>query len=215
VVFGGDAVFGMDPATGRTIWQVPWKTSYSVNAATPVYRDGQVFVTSSYGMGCMMIEVTPSGARKKWSNKLVKSKFQPVVLDGDFLYANSEGNLTCLSWSDGSRKWRADGSEVELGENGSILRTTGDKLVALSDGGKVSIVQATPDGHKVLGAFQAVQGDKVWSSPLLYGGRLYVKGPKELVCFDIAPAGAAGAMTQPAGPGTRPADDAAAAASGR
>ncbi len=99
--------------------------------------------------------------------------------------------------------------EAALKDPAPVFAALGDRtrlslLVTLSDGGKVSVVRATPDGYKVLGAFQAVQGDKVWSGPLLYGGRLYVKGPKELVCFDIAPAGAAGATTQPAGPGTQP-----------
>jgi outer membrane protein assembly factor BamB len=40
IAFGGTALFGLDPATGKTLWQQPWKTSYDVNAATPVY-DGK------------------------------------------------------------------------------------------------------------------------------------------------------------------------------
>ena len=37
----------MDPQDGKTLWSIPWKTNYDVNAATPVYRDGHLFITSA------------------------------------------------------------------------------------------------------------------------------------------------------------------------
>jgi hypothetical protein len=98
-------------------------------------------------------------------------------------------------------KWRTEEGEPPVGDNGSIVRA-GDKLIALSDGGTVSLVRAMPDGAAVLGQFEAVKGDKVWSVPLLYAGRLYVKGPKELVCFDVsASAPTTVPATAPAGEG--------------
>jgi hypothetical protein len=97
-------------------------------------------------------------------------------------------------------RWKSERGRPERNEQGSIVRAGGDKLLTMSDGGVASLVRATPDGMQVLGEFQAVEGDHVWSVPLLYGGRLYVKGPKELVCFDVtAPVGA----TQPTAPQTR------------
>jgi outer membrane protein assembly factor BamB len=200
IVFGGEALFGMDPASGRTIWSMPWKTDFKVNASTPVYSDGYLFVTSDYGMGCMMLQVSPVGAKRLWANKEVKSKFQQVILDGGHLYANSEGTLKCLSWPDGAVKWKSERGRPELNEQGSIVRAGSDKLLTMSDGGVASLVRATPAGMQVLGEFQAVEGDHVWAVPLLYGGRLYVKGPKELVCFEVT---AAVAATQPTAPPTR------------
>lgn len=197
IVFAGDALLGMNPETGKTIWTLPWKTDYNVNAATPVYRDGHVFVTSAYGMGCMMAKVTPTGATKLWANKEVKSRFQPPVLDGGFLYANSEGTLKCLSWPDGAVKWKSERGEPPLGDHGSLVRA-GDKLLTQSEDGTVALLRATPQGMTVLGEFAAAEGDKVWSTPLLYAGRLYVKGPAELVCFDLAPTPAAAPDTRPA-----------------
>lgn len=201
IVFTGETIVGMDPGSGRTIWSQPWSTSYDVNASTPVYADGHLFVTSSYGHGCMMLRVTPTGAEKAWANKEVKSKFQQTILDGGVLYANSDGILKCLSWPDGAVRWKG-GDEVPLGENGSIVRAAGDTLVALSDEGEVTLVRATPDGMKKVGQFRAVEGSRVWATPLLYAGRLYVKGPKDLVCFDLS---AASPVAGPAtGPTTRP-----------
>jgi len=63
---------------------VPWKTSYDVNAATPIFQDGYLFVSSGYNHGCMMLQITPTGGRKLWENKNIQCKFQPPVLDKGF-----------------------------------------------------------------------------------------------------------------------------------
>ncbi len=174
----------MDPVTGRTLWSQPWPTSYGVNSSTPVYSpaDGRLFITSDYGMGCMMLQLSPGGVTRIWKNKEVKSKFQQTVLDGGFLYANSEGRIRCVNWLDGTRKWEATADNVQIGENGSIVRV-GDKLVLMSDSGTLSLVRATPEGFRVLSTSKTLDSTEIWATPLLYGGRIYVKGTKELVCL--------------------------------
>jgi hypothetical protein len=48
-------------------------------------------------------------------------------------------------------------------------------------------MRATPQGITLLGqAKDVVEGKEVWSTPLLYGGRLYVKGSQEFSCFDLS-----------------------------
>ena len=106
IVFGGDTLYGMDPATGKTIWSEPWATNYEVNAATPVYSGGHLFVTSEYGQGCMMLRVTPGGVQRLWEKKDIQSKFQGVVLDAGLLYGTNRGTLVCLGWPDGDAKWK-------------------------------------------------------------------------------------------------------------
>jgi outer membrane protein assembly factor BamB len=185
IIFGGANLFGMDPATGRTIWNQPWQTGYGVNSSTPVYSpaDGRLFITSDYGMGCLMLQLSPDGITKVWrSTKEVKSKFQQTILDGGFLYANSEGRVRCVNWTDGTRKWEATADNVQIGENGSIVRV-GDKLLLMSDTGTLTLMRATPDGFSVLGTSQVFDSKEIWATPLLYDGRIYVKGTTELVCL--------------------------------
>ena len=55
IIFGGDALHGLDPKTGKSLWSYPWKTSYDVNATTPTYHDGFLFITSGYGHGGAML----------------------------------------------------------------------------------------------------------------------------------------------------------------
>jgi outer membrane protein assembly factor BamB len=185
IVFGGDAVYGMDPATGKTRWTEPWKTDNDINAATPVYSRSHLLVSSSRNFGAMLINVTPQGAKKEWEKKDVALKFQPPILDGTTLYANSGGTLKAVNWPDFKVLWTATGRDLNLGAGGSLVKV-GDKLITLSERGKLSLVQASPTGYKLISQAQVFDYSQVWSSPLVYRGKVYVKGEDELVCFDIS-----------------------------
>ncbi len=184
VIFGGDTVYGMDPGTGKTLWTNPWPTSYSVNSSTPVYHNGNLFVVSAYGQGCQMLQLTPTSATRLWSRREIQCKFQQTIYDNGVLYANSSGVLKCMSWPDGNLKWKADRDTVPMGEHGSIVRS-GDKLLALTDSGTLLLLRATPEKCEPLGKAELYDDREIWSTPLLYGGRVFVKGKKELMCLDL------------------------------
>jgi outer membrane protein assembly factor BamB len=185
IVFAGEAVFAMNPDTGRTIWNEPWKTDYDINAATPIFHDGKLLLTSQRNFGSMLISVTPNGHKKEWEKKDIMSKFQPPILDDGVVYVNSNGSLKCVSFPEGALKWTATPRDANLGAGGSLVRV-GDKLIALSERGKLSLIQASPSGYKLLSSFQLFDYSQVWSSPVIYRGKLYAKGETELVCLDIS-----------------------------
>jgi outer membrane protein assembly factor BamB len=185
VVFAGKAIYGMDPLTGFTIWEVPWDTKFAVNASTPVYRDGHLFVTSEYGKGGIMLKVTGTGVSTLWTDKDIQSKFQPAILDGNTLFVNSAGTIKCLKWPTRELYWTAKDSKLRLGVGGSILRVA-DKLIVLHEKGILSLAKANENGIELISQFTPTRGGQVWATPLLYGGRLYVKGETELFCFDVS-----------------------------
>ena len=184
VVFGGRAVYGLDPQRGRTLWKAPWQTSYDVNAATPVYRDGHLFVSSEYNHGCMMLRLDGRGAAKLWEKRDIQCKFQPPILDGEHLYANSSGTIKCMSWPDGKIVWEARDRKLDLGAGGSMVRV-GNMLVTMSERGRLSLVTATPEGVRLVAQSQVLDARDLWSTPLIYRGRLYVKGGEQFVCLDV------------------------------
>lgn len=184
IVFGGDQLYGIVPETGKTIWGAPWKTMFDVNASTPVYRDHHLFISSDYGHGCMMLKLSPNGATEEWpkADKNLTLKYQPPILDGDVLYANSMGLLKCMHWPDGKILWK--GRDGDLQEGGTLVRN-GDKLIALSQDGNLSLIQATPDMHKVISQVHLFDFGTTWTTPLIYHGKLYAMGKDTLVCLDI------------------------------
>lgn len=187
IVLGGIAVYGMDPATGKTLWQEPWMTSYDVNATTPIYLEPKLFITTGYDRGCMMLELSPTGAKKLFESKAMASKFPQVILDRGYLYGNSAGALRCLNWADGKKAWEMTKPKSEsLGEGGSIVRF-GDYLILLGERGKLTLGKATPEGYTRINTIDHIVEGKsnIWAAPTLANGKLYVKGLEELICLDV------------------------------
>jgi outer membrane protein assembly factor BamB len=48
VGFMGNSVLIAEAKTGREVWRMPWKTDWDVNAASPIFHDGYLFLTSGY-----------------------------------------------------------------------------------------------------------------------------------------------------------------------
>lgn len=187
IIFGGDTLFGIDPDNGNTIWSELWATPNEVNACTPIYRDSHLFITSNYGQGCAMYMLSEIGVKKEWESKEVQGQFQPCILDGDHLYANSGGTLKCVHWPDGKPLWSVRG-EPRLGSGGSILLVGNNRMITLSDHGKLSLVDIQSDGAKLISEVALFDDSRVWALPLVYHGKVYAKGREQLVCLDIAAA---------------------------
>jgi outer membrane protein assembly factor BamB len=185
IIFGNENLYGMIPDSGKTIWSIPFVNHAQVNAATPVYHDGRLFIACDYARSpstCMMLSLSPNGAKKEWENQRVMQKFQPAILDNGYLYTNSEGVLKCMQWPDGKIMWE---NNLHLGSGGSVVRD-GDKLIVMSERGKLGLVQATPQGSKVISQLQLFDFSKTWSMPLIYRGKLYAMGENTFVCLDIS-----------------------------
>ena len=187
VCFAHENLVGMEPQTGKTLWQTsePWETQYNINATMPIVSGSRIFLSCAYRNGhSAMYDIGPAGAKKVWEDRKITARFQPPILDNGYLYVNSEGTLKCVRWDDGKVMWSSnDGNLLKMG--GSLVRF-GDKLICLSDNGGLSLVKATPEGmQKVSNVKRFVEGDQVWSTPLVYQGKLYAKGNENLVAYDI------------------------------
>jgi outer membrane protein assembly factor BamB len=194
IVFAGEALWAFNPDTGKTIWSHPWQTQYDVNAATPIHHEGKLFITSAYGKPparCAMFELSPTGVKEVWKNNQLTAKYQPPILDNGHIYGNSEGAVRCLRWEDGKTVWTA---KDRIGQGGSLVRIAPDKLLMFDEIGKATLARATPEKYEKLSEFQAVERtSNAWSTPLVYRGRMYVKGRTDFVCYDIAGPGGASA----------------------
>jgi len=167
-----------DAADGREIARHPWKTSYDVNAATPVIDGDKIFISSGYNRGCALLQLTPGGLVVVWENKKMRNHMNSCVLWQGHLYGFDDTALTCLEFATGAVKWTQTG----LGK-GSLMLADG-KLIIQAEKGDVVIATATPTGYCELARVQALSG-RSWVVPVLASGRLYAKNNKgTVVCLD-------------------------------
>lgn len=185
VIFAGKKVAGLNPTTGEQLWTENWRTPYDVHATTPIYRDGHLFLTSGYNVGCFMLKVEGKNVKRLWQKKVPHSKFPSPILEGDVMYVNSEDTLMCLDWPSGDIRWQCDDRDMRLGAGGSFVRFE-DMVITLSERGRLGLVKATPQGFEVVSKTDLFRGGEVWSTPLIYQKRLYCKSKNEFVCLDIS-----------------------------
>lgn len=188
VIFSGTQVLAIDPKDGKVLWHEPWKTSYDVNAATPILvPPNRLFIASGYDTGAAMLEVKAKdggfAVERLWSSQGMKNQFSSSVYRDGFLYGFDNKILKCLDAATGSERWATRGFG-----HGSLLWADG-KLVILGDRGALAIAEATPAGYRELARAQPLEG-KHWTVPTLYGGRLYIRNENHLAALDVSGAAA-------------------------
>ena len=182
-LFASREIVGLVAATGRIVWQYPWKTRYDANIGDPIISGGTVFVSSGYNKGCGLFRIGPDNLTKIWQNRNMRNHFNSSVLWQGYLYGFDEGTLRCLDFETGQTKW----SQARLGK-GSLMIADG-KLIILSERGKLVIAEASPGGFKELASSQILKG-KCWTVPVLANGRIYARNADgQLVCVDVGSKG--------------------------
>jgi outer membrane protein assembly factor BamB len=173
VMYKAANLVGLDEKDGHELWRTEWKTSYDVNAATPLVSGNRIFVTSGYGTGCALFEVSATSIAPLWRNKELRSHFSSPVLwqgnvygiDGD---ANPRAALVCIDFATGALKWK------DKSINGGELVLDDGKLVILNELGELLIGDASPNGFKPI-LRQSVLPKRCWVQPTVANGRIYCR----------------------------------------
>jgi len=179
-VFNSSGLVILNPKDGQELLLHPWKTSYNVNAVTPIVSGDKVFISSGYNVGCALVKVSGDKPTAIWQHKQMKNQFNSCVLWEEHLYGFDESTLKCLDFQTGDVKWKQRG----LGK-GSLMLADG-KLIIMGDKGALVIAEASPEGFKEISRAKVLSG-LCWTVPVLSGGKLYCRShPGDLVCLDVS-----------------------------
>jgi outer membrane protein assembly factor BamB len=184
VVVSSSRIVGLAPENGSLLWSQSWDTDNGINVSQPLVVDNNhFFISSGYGKGAALIEVSGSGnsftSKAIWENINMKNKFNSSVLHQGYIYGLDEGILTCVDVKTGERKWK--GGRYGYGQ---VLLASGH-LIVMTDAGELVLVRATPDQHSEIARFAALQG-KTWNYPAIAGGRLLVRNANEMAAYKIS-----------------------------
>ena len=183
LVFSATRLMGLSPDRGDLLWEYSWRTDFGINAGQPiVLGDGRVFLSSGYGTGAAVIEVTAAGAgfsvREVWRNKRMKNQFTSSVVHEGFVYGLDGSILACVDAATGVLQWK--GGRYGYGH---VLLADGH-LIVLAENGDLALVRATPEGHEEIARFGALSG-RTWNHPAIAGGYLLVRNLAEMAAFDL------------------------------
>ncbi|MEO1996019.1 MAG: PQQ-binding-like beta-propeller repeat protein, partial [Planctomycetaceae bacterium] len=184
LLFDGQGLAGLDPESGAEFWRQPWENAPQVNAAQPIIHDGHVLISSGYGQGSALLDVShlsDAGVPETvWNTpNRFKLKFNDAVYHEGYVYGLDEGILSCIEASSGRRLWKR--GRYGYGQ----LLLAGDALIVMAETGIVALVAADSDGYRELSRFRALH-DVTWNHPVLHRGHLFVRNSVEAVCYDIS-----------------------------
>ena len=179
---------------GKVVAKTPWETRLDCNVATPIYRDGKIFISSGYRTGGALYTFDGTSLTQVYKVKEMQNQCNSSVLVGDYVYGfngdvGGRGELTCMRWADGEILWQERG----LG-TGSLIFAD-ETLIVLGEEGDLVLAQPTPEAQKITAKMGSI-GGICWTSPTLSHGRLYLRNYKrdraklssDLVVYDLRPA---------------------------
>jgi len=180
-IFSAKEMVALVAETGKILWKIPWKTSYDVNAADAIITGDKIFLSSGYNKGCALFKIGSSDFTELWRNKNMRNHFNSCVLWKGYIYGVDETTVKCLDFKTGQEQW----SQKGFGKGSLML--SDEKLIILSDKGKLAIAEASPTGFRQLSSAQILPNKKCWTVPVLANGRIYARNNPDgrLVCLDV------------------------------
>ena len=180
VIFSATKAMGVDAGSGRVLWSIPWRTQYDANAATPVAIGNSVFITSGYGHGGAMVDVSARGARIRWQNRDIQSQFStPIVARGRIYCTSDTGNLVCMDARTGRALWKQTGFP-----KGGLVGVDGTLIAVNGRNGEVAMANLGAPGYQELGRFRPLGGES-WTAPIVANGCLLLRNHQTLACFSL------------------------------
>jgi outer membrane protein assembly factor BamB len=180
IALSGLSAFGVQESTGELLWRYGKVANNVANIATPIYHDGEVFLSSAYDTGCALLKLNPKGMQEIYFNRDMMNHYSSSVLVDGTLYGYSNNNLVAMDFNTGKQLWR----NRSVGK-GSV--TYADKhLYALGEEGMVGLIEADRGAYKEVSRFEYQKGAlPSWSPLVISDGRLYLRDQDNLTSYDI------------------------------
>ena len=182
----GDALMGVEVATGKVLWREPLKTGAKRHVATPII-DGDTITVTSTSIGLIRFHVVKEAGefqlKRDWENMEMKVVISSPTQVGKYLYSPGPGNkcdLVCVDSATGQTKWK----EAGLGDYASVTAIN-DSLLVLDSTGELRLVRASSEKYEELGRAHFM--GKTWASPAYSDGKLYLRDATKLVAVSLVP----------------------------
>jgi len=180
IFFTAYRAIGVSVRDGRELWSYDRVSNRTANIATPVVAGNRVFLSSDYGTGAALLELSPSGAREVYFTPEMRNHHSTSVLVGDHLYGFSGSILTAMKLADGTVAWR----DRSVGK-GSLIYAD-QRLYLYSENGVVGLAEPAPAGYREHGRFRIQPGSlPTWSHPIVSNGKLIIRDQDNVYAYDV------------------------------
>jgi outer membrane protein assembly factor BamB len=172
------AAYGYDPMTGKELWRLEERTSFSASTR-PVTGHGLVFYTTGFNTG-QVLAIRPDGrgdvtdTHVAWRSTRGAPKKPSLLLHDDLLFmVNDNGVLTCLEAKTGTEVWTG---RLNQTYSAAPISARG-RVYFFGEDGKATVIEA---GRTFKVIAENSLDDGFMATPAIDGGALYVRTKSHL-----------------------------------
>jgi len=189
VVMSNVTVEGLELATGRTLFSIPWRNARSVHCTMPIYHNGHLFLSTGYVGGTSRLFRLAKNAdgtiaaTEMWVDTHLNNHHGGVVLVGDYVYGTDhDGTWHSINFMTGEI-----GFSSRAAGKGSVTYADG-LLYGLTESDRtVLLIKPEPTEFVLISRFDMpneVVGPS-WAHPVVIGSRMYLRHGQYLYCYDV------------------------------
>lgn len=178
---------GLDPATGKVLWQIPYVTDYDVTISDPV-GDGGMVLVSDYWKGSKAVRLDRRGTEPSlvWQGpRLSLLMSTPLVRDGHVYALDKRDGLKCIELKTGNVKWQREHVTPPERNPHASLVWAGNRALILNARGELIMARLSPQGYRELSRAKVI--DETWAHPAYADGCVFVRNDKEIACVPLKP----------------------------
>jgi len=192
-------VVGVDPKTGKLLWQYTRVGTEVAAIPCPIVRGDLVWCSCSYGDGgSALLKIIPDDKGgfaakelKYYAKKAagVNNHHGGMILLKDHVYFGhdqNQGAPVCVEFATGEIKWGPE--KAPAGGLGSSAYLFADGLFYVRFQNHVmTLLDLNPEGMKVVSSFKPAEFTKqaAWAHPVIANGKLYLRDQDKLMCFNV------------------------------
>lgn len=202
----GQHVAGLDPASGKVLWEYPFPPSQMVLAiSTPVVESDHLFVTGFYD-GALMLRLSQKkpAVEKIWRRKgfderhtdALHSLISTPYMKDNYVYGvDSYGELRCLEGDTGDRVWEALPAGRTIRWFNIHMVENQDHVWMFNERGELAITKLSPKGYEEISKAKLIKptraqlnerGGVCWSHPAFANRHVFARNDEELVAADLS-----------------------------
>jgi outer membrane protein assembly factor BamB len=203
IIWHPDAITSLNPRTGKTNWDVPFRTKQALCVPTPQQQGNRLFVTSFYDGPCM-VEVSQAehNAKILWkgnsnsevnTDKLHSIMPTPIFTETHIYGVCSYGQLRCLDAKTGERVWE---TTIATGSGrwwNAFLIPNGDRVFIHNEQGELIIAKLSPEGYEEISRSLLVEPTRqvmrrmtIWSHPAFAMKSIFARNDNEIVRVNLS-----------------------------
>ncbi len=188
IAWGPENVQSIDPDNGRVNWTFPYKITYGVSIAQPLYHDG-ILLVSGYWHGAKALQLGEKSPSLLWENQneICGLMSAPLFKDGVVYMLDKTRGLQAFELKTGKILWSDDNKLTPKGSNPQMslvwMQESANLAALLNASGELVYARLTPDKGEELARWQII--GKTWAHPAFAGNRIFVRSDKELSAWQL------------------------------